>query len=262
MTSKKTTERLKAIQRRFGIDDDGMLGPDTLTRIESLLDASLGIEKADQAYSLTCSRKGLEQIVFFEISSQAYYRRFLSHPTWPKGRSGITIGIGYDLGYQNKTQIKKDWQGKITDVELDKLIDVAGLKGESAHVALSSVKSVTVPLAVASDVHCSATLPKYAEKTKKAYPGVELLPADAQSMLLSLVFNRGIKMTGASRREMKAIQTLVVEKDLNGIAHQITLMKRLWDKDKLSGLHIRRDKEADTIVHARTEYDPNELINV
>ncbi|MDQ6998043.1 MAG: pesticin C-terminus-like muramidase [Mariprofundus sp.] len=262
MTSKKTTERLKAIQRRFGIDDDGMLGPDTLTRIESLLDASLGVKKADQTYSLTCSRKGLEQIVFFEISSPAYYKRFLSHPTWPKGYSGITIGIGYDLGYQSKTQIKKDWQGKISDTELDQLIDVAGLKGESAHVALSSVKLITISLAVASDVHCSATLPKYAEKTKKAYPGVELLPADAQSMLLSLVFNRGTKMTGPSRREMKAIQALVVEKDLNGIAHQMTRMKRLWDEDQLPGLHIRRDKEADMIAHARSEYEPGELIRV
>lgn len=66
MASKGTTERLKAIQRRLGVAEDGTLGPDTLTAIEVLLDDSLGEEAADQqTYKLTCSRRGLERIVFF-----------------------------------------------------------------------------------------------------------------------------------------------------------------------------------------------------
>lgn len=263
MASKGTIERLKAIQRRLGVAEDGILGPDTLTRIEALLDESSGEETPDQqSYSLICSRGGLKKIVFFEISSAAYYKKFLSHPTWPKGQSGITIGIGYDLGYQSKTKIKKAWQGKLPDADLEKLISVSGLKGQAAYAALPIVASVQIPLTAASQVHSESTLPTYAVQTKKAYQGVEALPADAQSMLLSLVFNRGTSMSGDSRREMKAIQALVVAKNLDGIAEQVRSMKRLWDIDVQPGLHARRDSEADMIANARTEYDPGELIKV
>ncbi len=263
MTSKKIIDRLKAIQRRLGVTADGILGPDTLTRIEALLDKSPGEEAAQpQAYSLVCSRRGLERIVFFEISSAAYYKKFLSHPIWPKGKSGITIGIGYDLGYQPETKIKKAWQGKIPDADLEKLISVSGLKGEAAHTALPEVASIQIPLTTASQVHYESTLPHYAAQTKKAFPGVTALPADAQSMLLSLIFNRGAGMSGSSRREMKAIQALVTAKDLDGMAEQVRLMKRLWDINVHPGLHTRRDNEADMITNARIEYDPEELVRV
>lgn len=258
-----SNRRLKAIQRRLGVAEDGILGPDTLTRIEALLDESSGVETADQqSYSLICSRRGLDKIVFFEISSVAYYSKFLSHPTWPKGQSGITIGIGYDLGYQSKTKIKKDWQGKIPDADLMNLISVSGLKGEAAHAALPEVASVQIPLSAASQVHSESTLPSYAAQTKKVYQGVEELPPDAQSMLLSLVFNRGTSISGDSRREMKAIQPLVIAKNLVGIADQVRSMKRLWDINVQPGLLARRDSEADMIANARTEYDPSELIKV
>ena len=257
-----TTERLKVIQRRLGVDDDGILGPDTLTRIESVIDEILGPLETEPEYSLIVSREGLSQIVQFEISSERYYKKRLSRPIWPKGDSGITIGIGYDLGYHSKTQIKKDWKGRISDTELEELADVTGLKGEAANAVLSTVSHIRVPLEGANEVFYTSTLPTYARLARKAYPGVEKLPADAQAMLLSLVFNRGAKMSGNKRREMKAIQPLVVDKDLDGIAEQIRLMKRLWNKTELPGLHTRRDKEAQMIANARTDYHPSELVSI
>ena len=88
------------------------------------------------------------------------------------------------------------------------------------------------------------------------------MTADAQSMLLSLVFNRGSSLSGSRRREMKAIQPLVIEKDLRGIAEQIKLVKRLWDRSILPGLHIRRDAEAEMIENAPLEHDSSEIIRV
>ncbi len=253
MSKKNTTDRLKAIQRRLGIDDDGLLGPTTLSKIESLLDQIHGADVTEPEHSLKVSPKGLEQIIQFEISSDAYYKRSLSHPIWPKGQSGITIGIGYDLGYNSSAQIKKEWQGEIPDADLDHLQDVATLKGDSAQNALVSVADIRIPLDAAKKVFYTATLPKYAQMTQKAYPGVETLPADAQTMLLSLVYNRGARMSGSSRREMKAIQSLVAAGDLAGIAEQIRSMKRLWDNNVLPGLHVRRDKEAEMIATARQD---------
>ena len=111
-------------------------------------------------------------------------------------------------------------------------------------------------------MNSTSTLPRNAQMTRKAYPGMEALPADAQGMLLSLVFNRGTRMSGSSRREMKAIQSMVIGRDLNGISEQIRSMKRLWDIEVLAGLHKRRDAEAQMIADARTDYDSAELFRV
>ena len=262
MGKKTTKERLKSVQRRLGLEDDGILGPATLTRIESLLDEVLGPSDLQPEHNLVVSRKGLDQIVHFEISSENYYRNRLSRPTWPRGASGITIGIGYDLGYNSKAQIRRDWAGRISDVELEEIVIVAGKKGEQAEDVLSSVRHIKIPFEAANDVFYTSTLPEFAHLTLKAYPGVRELPADAQAMLLSLVYNRGTRMSGSRRKEMKAIQPLAINKDLDGIAEQIRAMKRLWDISVLPGLHIRRDEEAHMIANARREYDPSELVTI
>ncbi|MFC1813414.1 hypothetical protein ACFL03_12075 [Thermodesulfobacteriota bacterium] len=62
-----------------------MIGPTTLTALENVLFEDSQGEAAVENYSLTVSRKGLKQLVRHEISSAAYYRKFLSHPIWPGG---------------------------------------------------------------------------------------------------------------------------------------------------------------------------------
>ena len=262
MNRQTTTRRLKSIQRRLGLEDDGILGPVTLTRIESILDEVLGPEVSQPEHNLIVSRSGLDQIAQFEISSEGYYRRNLARPTWPGGASGITIGIGYDLGYNTKARIIRDWGGKLSDADLKELVAVAGKRGEAAEAILSTVDYIKIPFEAAKEVFYTATLPRFARLTKKAYPGIEVLPADAQAMLLSLVFNRGGKMSGIRRKEMKAIQPLVIQKDLEGIAREIRAMKKLWDVSLLPGLHARRDEEARLIAGADRAYDSSELVLV
>ena len=150
----------------------------------------------------------------------------------------------------------------MSDVELEELVNVAGKKGEQAEDALSSVRHIRIPLEAAKQVFFTSAIPEFAHRTREAYPGIRELPADAQTMLLSLVYNRGTRMSGSRRKEMKAIQPLVINKDLDGIAEQIRAMKRLWDISVLPGLHIRRDDEAYMIANARREYDPSELISI
>jgi len=256
---------LKRVQLRLGLKADGILGPDTLSRIESLIDHSEGVKAAQSLVpvagndQMSCSRSGLQQIVRFEIASETYYRRFLSHPIWPKGRSGITIGIGYDLGYQSASRIRRDWRGLLADTQLERLEGVAGLKGDRAAAALATVADITTPLTAARQVYYTTTLPACAERTRRVYPGVEQLPADAQAMLLSLIYNRGASLQGDRRREMKAIVALVVAGDLKGIAVQVRAMKRLWGED-MSGLLARREREAAMIECAHRDYAPDELI--
>lgn len=201
-------------------------------------------------------------IVGFEISSKTYYAQKLERPTWPGGASGVTIGIGYDLGYNTKAKITADWGNRLSPADLAALLTSAGKTGAAARAMIPGLRHVKVPLADATAVFEANTLPRYAGDTRRAYPGVEALPADAQGALLSLVFNRGSAMSGDRRREMRAIKALVTARDLRGIAAQIVAMKRLWNARELPGLHKRRDAEAKLVEQARTSYPASELVSV
>jgi len=255
-------DRIAAIQARLGLKADGLIGPVTLTAIEKVLDEQLGEQAATPR--LSCSTAGLKKLVEFECSSAAYYNRFLKHPTWPGGASGVTIGIGYDLGYCSAAQARRDWRGRVSDDELAELEKVCRLKGIDAKAIISvpALRDVTVGLDAASEVFYQSSLPAYADKCIKAYPGVTDLPADAQTAILSLVYNRGTAKSGSKRKEMKAIGPLIQQGDLAGIADQIISMKRLWENSGLGGLLRRRDDEADLVRGARRDYSPDELVRI
>jgi len=38
---------------------------------------------------------------------------------WPGGQSGITIGIGYDLGYIEAAVFRQDWSGCLSGADCD-----------------------------------------------------------------------------------------------------------------------------------------------
>lgn len=260
MQSTAITDRIMRIQRHLNLKADGIIGADTLTAIENGL-----FSKASQLsgpYSLTISRSGMEQLIDHEVVSKHYYNRYLKNPVWPGGSSGVTIGIGYDLGYNRSYQIEKDWAGKLSDTMLAKLVKVAGLKAAMAKAAISSLKTVEIDFDQASEVFSESTLPRYAEATLKAYPGVEDLYADAQAALLSLVYNRGTAMSGSRRKEMAAIRPLVQAKNYSGIAQEIINMKRLWLGKGLDGLLKRRDAEASMVLNSMRNYKQTELVRV
>ncbi len=265
MSTLTVRERIQAIQRRLGVSADGLVGPITLTRLEAVLDACDAVPDASDApepHNLIVSKRSIGLIVDHEIGSAANYWRRLQHPVWPGGQSGVTVGIGYDLGYAAANQIEKTWRGLLTDADLAKLLTVAGLKGDDARRAVGRVKTVTVPLDAAERVFYTQTLPEYARRTRRTYPGIEDLPADAQGALLSLVYNRGTALSGGSRREMKAIRGLIPQRDLDGIAEELRAMKRIWRSAGLPGLLRRRDDEADLVAGADRDYDDAELVRL
>jgi GH24 family phage-related lysozyme (muramidase) len=257
-----TNQRIAAIQSRLGLEADGVIGPATLTAIENLLDRQLG--PAAEQPRLTCSLVGLNALVQFEISSDAYYNRFLKHPAWPGGASGVTIGIGYDLGYCSEAQLRRDWRGHVGDAELAALETTCRLKGSAAGASVSrqSIRAVTVELAHARQVFYQSSLPAYAAKCMAAYPGIDKLPPDAQTAILSLVYNRGTAKSGSTRSEMQAIGPLIEDGELQGIAGQIIGMKRLWEGKGLDGLLTRRDQEAALVLSAQRSYGPDELVKI
>ncbi|TXF77689.1 hypothetical protein [Chryseobacterium sp.] len=254
-------EKKKNIQKKLGFAGkavDGIFGVATLTRIESFLD--LKLPDLPKGASLIISRKSAEMILEFEIGSHARYLSLYQHPIWPEGESGITIGIGYDLGYATQAKFKKDWESLLSPAVYNRLKTVVGLKAAHAKKALSTVKNLTIPLEAALEIFYTRSLSEYAALTAKTYPGIALLPPDAQGALLSLVYNRGSGLEGDSRVEMKNIRKWIFSKNLQKISEEIRNMKRLWPRSK--GLRLRRDREADLVKNATYFLQPNDYIFV
>jgi hypothetical protein len=257
-TSPQVTERLRRIQSTLGVHPDGMLGPETLTALEK----KLSIDAPRKAASLSCSGKSLEAIVRFEVGSRAQYERLYAHPIWPAGESGVTIGIGYDLGFTSKAQIEADWGPFLEQPARASLAAVQGIKGAPAEQLARGIRHIHIPLAAAEAVFYSSTLPRFAKMTRDAFPGVEKLPLDAQGALLSLVFNRGASLEGDRRREMRAIRDALKGSrvSLAEIATQVEAMQRLWPT--LRGLRERRVSEGALIRGARRRYEAGERVDV
>ncbi|MBK8848468.1 MAG: hypothetical protein IPO27_18765 [Bacteroidetes bacterium] len=271
VTSAQLNDHLKAIQKFLGFtgkDVDGIYGVATITRLERIFDTTIPTLPANT--SMILSNKGIENIMQWEIGGKAAYISKYKNPMWPEWHSGVTIGIGYDLGYCNAAKFIEDFKA-LQQTDKNKLSCVVGLKGEDAENALTQdIKSLNVPWEIASEVYYSTSIPEHAKMTKKIYPEIAQLPPNAQAAILSLVYNRGTKLTGDSRTEMFNLVQLIRDKKLNAIAAEFRSMKRLWEpkKDKdgkvikkgLHGLIIRREAEAVMIENATWVMAPTEYI--
>lgn len=192
---------------------------------------------------LRISPQARDLIVEFETGGQAYYNARLQHPEWPGGASGVTVGIGYDCGYNSRSGILTDWQA-LPEGSRNALASTAGIKGISAKPRASALKWIIVPWVTAQDLFVLGTMPRFGQMTASAFPGILSTHGHVQGAMLSIVFNRGASMAGDGRREMRAIRSCVAAGTLQPIPVQIRSMKRLWIGKGLPGLLRRRDAEA------------------
>jgi GH24 family phage-related lysozyme (muramidase) len=194
------------------------------------------------------SKKGIDLIIQHEVGGRAYYDKKLQAPIWAGGESGVTIGMGYDLGFNSEKQFMLDWSGVINLNYINALRPTIGIKGPQAKAMLKGeVLNVRIPYNTAYEVFVKSSLPRYYAMTKKIYPNMDLLNEDTQGALVSIVYNRGNKLEGDSRAEMRAIVDLIAKQDYEGIAEQIEKSKRLWEGKGLDGLVTRRESEADLV---------------
>lgn len=193
------------------------------------------------------SKRSIELIIQHEVGGRAVYEKRYQKPIWAGGDSGLTIGLGYDVGYVKEAQLFSDWQGLNLNF-LNALKRFCGVKGEVVKTMMrGEVLNVIIPYNMAYDVFVKKSIPKYYAMTKKIYPQLDELNEDTRGALVSMVYNRGAKLDGESRKEMKAIVELVAKKDYEGIAEEIEKSKRLWENRGLDGLVVRREAEADLV---------------
>lgn len=195
---------------------------------------------------LRISEESKALIVEFETGGKSYYNARLQRPSWPGGASGVTVGIGYDVGYNTRSAVLSDWKA-LSEGSRNALASAAGIKGVAAKPRASALKWIIVPWTDAENLFISNTMPRFGNLTAGAFPGITSTHGHVQGAMLSIVFNRGSSLTGDSRREMRAIRDHISAGRISRIPGEIRGMKRLWVGKGLPGLLRRRDAEANLI---------------
>jgi hypothetical protein len=175
-----------------------------------------------------------------------------AHPYWPGGESGITIGVGWDLGQHSESEFLRSWAG-LELATLRQLKAAIHKRGHAAEVVVPQLKAIDLPRNLSLSVFRSSLEDSYYPMTLRLFPGVETLPTEVQVALLSVVFNRGVllgrdpdwsKAKEVDRRwEIRRLQADVKQRDLFAIYIRLGTMKRLWEKSGPRGLLYRRRDE-------------------
>lgn len=203
------------------------------------------------------SQAAIQLVVNAEIGSRAQYDRIYHRPVVPPGQSGVTVAIGYDLGYVTREKVQEDFGGMLPAAMIIAMQNVAGLKGAAARNALPTVKNkVSIPWDVAMKVF-EKDFVRYENMLLRACPRAKELSGDCFGALASIVYNRGaggFTASGDRYSEMRLIRAAIASGDFKSIPGYIRRMKRLWPG--IGGLLKRRDDEADLFEHGLTEPAP------
>ena len=202
------------------------------------------VDEADADLLKHASRRSIEALINFETGGQERYENLFARPTWPGVQSGVTIGIGFDLGHavDSPQEFREIWK-ELPENDIVRLTEAVGLKGEDARLFCEKVSDINIPYNISISVFEKKLLPKYVAMVAKNFPRSTQLPPDAFGALVSIVYNRGASLAGDRRREMLAIRHLIELGELKEVPEQIRAMKWLWRKD-IKGLSKRRELEA------------------
>lgn len=189
--------------------------------------------------------EGYQLILDFEVGGgEGYYTRHLARPSWPGGSSGVTVGVGYDLGYNTPSAIISDWQ-MLPPPQPRRLGEAAGICGTPAKEKVPSLRDIVIGWPDAETVFQRVSLVRFTELTRRTYPGFDRLHPKAQAALVSLTFNRGSGMLGERRKEMREIRDCVARQDYAGMAYWNRASIRVWKGTSLeTGMRRRREAEA------------------
>lgn len=193
------------------------------------------------------SARAVDLLVLFEVSNRKHYEKNLLSPVRPGGMSGVTVGIGYDLGYHREAWVREDWAGVLPEPTLERLCKACLLKGSTADLATAQLSDIVIGWEPAERQFLSTTLPRFIAETQKALPATNRLSDDSLGAMVSLVFNRGpsFGIPGDRYTEMNAILAHMRSGNYKAIPGELRKMKRLWEgKPGMRGVVLRRELEA------------------
>jgi len=180
------------------------------------------------------------------------YTRHYQSPTWPKGKSGATIGVGYDIGYTTAEWFAADWSKYLTQDVISRLAETCGVTGVQANTHITALRDIRIPWSVALAQFLEVAQPQYVGETEEALSNTNELSPDSLGALVSLVYNRGATFSVRPEQdqrgrytEMRNIKTHMARRDYTKIPAELRNMKRLWiGVANMRGLISRRELEA------------------
>ena len=217
------------VQRDIGLPPTGQADAVLWSALETLPEPSTELPSEAIAF-----------IAREEVGGRAYFESHVSKPHYPGGSSGVTIGIGYDLRFQNAAGFERDWGGELSGDTMAALRPWLGEAGSAG--AVRDLSSIRIPFPAAWRVFVTHVLPRFIGTARDAFAGYDDLPPLCRGVLVSLVYNRGSSMKGDSRREMREIRDRIAERNWTAVPEAILSMRRLWPE--ASGLYGRRTREA------------------
>lgn len=205
----------------------------------------------DPVLSIPISQKAIDLIIYYEVGGRSLYDKKYTKPivpAWNTTQSGVTVGFGFDCGYNSPAQIRTALSGIASEDEITLLQSVSGLKGSKAYYqGLPKVKyTVHFTFEEAEHIFKRDSLPRFAKMTSDAFGlSPTRLHPHSNGALVSLVFNRGSSLANTDqRKEMRWIKWNVSIGKEDRVPLDMKSMKRLWSYTTLKGLHLRRDAEA------------------
>lgn len=231
---KSTETAVREFQTAAGLPDNGIIDAATWQRLHGLPEPSPDIPTRAVAF-----------IAREEVGSRGFYDAQCVCPTWPGGASGVTIGVGYDLGYQKG--FAADWSDLLTPAQIAALHPWLGLKGQAAKDGPAQLKAITIPWHAAWTAFIRRTLPQEIANTRFTFISPVPMPQLCFGVLVSLVYNRGTAMGDSpdnpgARKEMRDIRDAVAAGHIARVPAALRAMKRLWPEG--NGLRDRREREA------------------
>jgi GH24 family phage-related lysozyme (muramidase) len=188
--------------------------------------------------------------------------RYNPLPHWPgNSRSGLTLGMGYDLRYQTQEGFRRDWGSRLSPEQLDRLdnyVPTIGTRGRqvpprqrASRAAVVATRDIQVRYQDAVQVFEQTSIPTFEAHAERMFPGYSQLDPHSQTAILSVVYNRGQSMgrpRSLRRRHFMEVREAVARRDTRAIAAAIRRMKVEHTDPKVrDGLRRRREAEAQLI---------------
>jgi hypothetical protein len=232
-----TANALRDAQTTAGLPPTGIADADSWAALNALPEPCPGI--ATRAVAFLGQQ---------EVTSRGHYDAVVCHPCRPGADSGITIGVGYDLGQQ--LDFVAEWSPLLPAPIIDALRPAVGVTGDAAQALLAGVAALTIPWQAAWTMLTATTLPKTVAATRTAFANFDTLSPLCRGVLVDLVYNRGTDMgphPGDSqdrRLEMRQIRDALANNDPAAIPGYLRAMTRLWTTPSTAGVRQRRLDEA------------------
>lgn len=198
-----------------------------------------------KAANIPIGLESFEEIISDEDTSELIYTERYRKPEWPGGMSGVTILLGYDLGYATHEKVDHDLGGKISPQMLVACQSCVGIRGLAAHIKMLEVHNlIDLPFTLALDIFLKNDIPSWLATNDRLLPNMIKLSPNRRGVLLSLSYNRGptYNMQGDRYKEMRQIKSDMANEKFNDISTQLRSMARLWPVG--NGVHSRRFREA------------------